>query len=114
MDQPAAVDRGQSLGQSRPQPGHVGGGQRPAAAHHRLQGRPRDVGGDHPRRVVMRAGVDDGRGVEPSDLPGSVHLAREAAPELGVSDELGAYHLHRDRTPARRDPEEHLAHPAIA
>jgi hypothetical protein len=113
VDEPAGVDRGQSLGQRGPEPGHVAEVQRPVSAHHRLQGRPRDVRGDHPRLVVIRVGVDDGRGMEAADPPGRLHLAREALQELGVSGELGADHLHRDPAPARREAEEYLAHPAV-
>ena len=68
--------------------------------------------GNHPRRVRVRVGVDDGGRVEAADQLGGLDLAPEPLPELRVAGQLGADQLDGHQPAARRFPQVDDPHPA--
>ena len=96
MDQAALVDRGQSLGQRRPEPDDRGPVEWPALGDGVGHGWPWDVGGGHPRRVGFGVGADHRGGVKAADLAGGGHFVREPAPEVRVVRVMRVHYLDRD------------------
>lgn len=114
MDQAALVDRGQSLGQRRPEPADPRPVEWPALGDGVGQGWPRDVGGGHPRWVRFGVGADHRGGMEAADLAGGGDLVREPAPEVRVVRVVRVHYLDRNLAPAARLAQENPAHPALA
>jgi hypothetical protein len=78
------------------------------------QGRPRYVGGGHPRGIGVGVRVHDQGRAETADLAGSGHLAREPPPELRVVRVVGVHDLDRDLAATWRRAQEHPAHATLA
>ncbi|GAA3122892.1 hypothetical protein GCM10020001_049340 [Nonomuraea salmonea] len=110
----AGVHRAEPLRQPRAERGHLGQRERAVVAYRVVQGRAAHVGGGQPGRVAVGVGGHDLGGVEAADAARRGDLGGEAAPEVGIVGQLGAYDLDRDLPPARRPPEEHLSHAAAA
>jgi hypothetical protein len=112
VDQTACVHGGQSLRQRSTQPADSPGFERATLLNGLAQGRPRDVGSDHPRRISGGVGVNDGCRVETADLPRRRDLAGEPLPEFSVGRIRREDQLDRHFPAARRFSQEHLPHAA--
>ena len=91
------VDRGQRLGCAVGEPAQSRAGQRPAAAHHRLQRRPGHVPGDDVRELTGHIGVQhlrDERAVDPAHR---LDLAGQAEARISALGGRGMRHLDRHR-----------------
>jgi hypothetical protein len=102
--QAVRMDRGQPLGQPGAQRAHPVRRQRPVPADRLLQRRAVDVGGDHPRRIGERVGVDHRGGVEAPDPAGGLDLAGEALTEVLGPGVHRVDQLDRDRRPLGETP----------
>ena len=114
VDEAEVVDRGQALGERRPELKDPCLVERAALGDGLGQGRPWDIGGGHPRRVRVRVRAHHCGGVETADPPGGSYLAGEPAAELRVAGVVRVHHLDRDLAPAARLAQEHPAHAALA
>ena len=87
---------------------------RPRAVHQFGERRSWHVGRGEPGRAVVRAGVDNGRGVDAADRFRRLHLAPEPPHELGITRQFRVDDLDRDGPAAWRTAQVHPAHPAGA
>ena len=88
MYQATRVNGVQALGQRGGQPMHRRRVERAIAPDPGIQGRAREVLRNHPGRIRVRIGVDDGGRVVAADQPGGLDLAPEPRPELRVADQV--------------------------
>ena len=114
MNDPARVNRGQALGQRRPELTYLSLAEWSVLLDGGSQRRTRNVGRRHPWGISVGVRIHDQGGVESADLAGGRHLAGEPPPELRVLCVTGVDDLDRHLAVTWRRAQEHPAHATFA